>query len=420
MTARNTGFTLMETMIASATLIILFAAVAIIVQIALKSIGEARVRGQAIRMASQQLELVRNLAYDQIGVIGGIPAGPLQPDTATETGGVIFTMKTSVIYIDDPFDGVAPDDLLPNDYKRIRIEVNWNGLFSSKRPVIMMTDIAPRGIESISGAGTLSILVFDASGQPVTNALVRIEADEVSPPVAMDAFTDANGRVLLPGAPVCAGCYRISVTKNGYTSDRTYGMDEVANPVKPHLSVIEARLSEVSFAIDVPATLTIRATRSKIYDYSPFTGVVVTLKGTKIIGRTDDDEFVYKVDERVVTGTGGAVTINNLEWDRYSLDIPENATVDFAGSWPFSPVFIEPGTTNTATVVVEPASPHSLLVQLTDGNHQPIQAAVLELSRPNFVATSSTGIQGKGDYSQAFFRNLEAVNYDLTIRADGL
>lgn len=40
------------------------------------------------------------------------------------------------------------------------------------------------------------------------------------------------------------------VSKSGYSTDRTYGIGEIATPEKPHLMVLEGQLTEASFSID--------------------------------------------------------------------------------------------------------------------------------------------------------------------------
>lgn len=182
---RSHGFTLIEMLIATAVLSIFIAAVFLILQTSSQSLGEARVRSMAIQLAQDQLELSRNLNYDRIGTVAGIPPGDLIQNQQIDKLGTRFSVQTSVLYIDDPFDGLAPTDLLPTDYKRVRISVSWSGVFKSKAPVVLMTDISPQGLESADNSGTVVAMVFDALGEPVTNALVKIQATSLSPPVQM-------------------------------------------------------------------------------------------------------------------------------------------------------------------------------------------------------------------------------------------
>jgi prepilin-type N-terminal cleavage/methylation domain-containing protein len=413
------GFTLVETIVATAVLTTLFLGVSIIVQIAIRSIGDARLRGEATQLAEERLEMAHNLPYESVGTVGGIPAGSLTALENVTVNGMQFSVTTAVLYIDDAFDGVAPADLLAADYKRVRVSVTWGGAFPSKTPVVLMTDIAPKGLETTIGGGTLSILVFDSQGQPVPNATVHIEASSLTPAISMDALTDIYGRVLLPGAPICTSCYKISATKSGYTTDRTYDTSEVANPYKPHVSVLQSRVSEVSFAIDKTATLVLKATRSASYSYSPFAGVQMVLRGTKEIGRTVDDDPVYKIDLKPVTSSNGTVTVSNLEWDSYSISLPSNASVDYAGSWPFSPISLNPGDTATFTMLVEPSSENSLLVQVEDAMSQALSGVTIMLTKDAYTAVATTGAQTTGDLGQAFFPGLTNGLYTLALNLTG-
>lgn len=413
------GFTLVETIVAAAVLVILFSSVSIIVQVAIRSIGDARLRSEATQLAQMRLEMARNLPYDSVGTVGGIPPGSLAPTESVTVNGMVFTVTTAVLYIDDAFDGQAPLDLLPTDYKRVRVSVSWGGPFASKAPVVLLTDVAPRGLETTAGGGTLSILVFNSQGVPITNAAVHIEGVGLSPAVSMDALTDSYGRVMLPGAPICTSCYKISATKAGYTTDRTYSTTEVANPYKPQVTVLQSQVSDVSFCIDTTASITLKATRSKVSNYVPFGGVQMVVRGTKEIGRNTSDEPVYKIDLRPVTGGDGTVTLSNLEWDSYSIGLPTNASVDYAGSWPFSPLTINPGDNVAFTMIVEPASDNTLLVKVEDAVKKPLENVLIELSRDGFIATGSTGLQSTGDWAQAFFPGLTSGLYNLSLNLAG-
>ncbi len=412
------GFTLIETLVASATLVIFFSATALIIQTGIQAIGSARLRGEATRLAQGKLELIRNLTYENVGTVGGIPAGQLPPQETITVDGVDFVVVTSVLYVDDPFDEVSPADLLPTDYKRVKVAVSWSGMFASKQPLILLTDLAPKGLESAENTGTLSIVVFNAQGKPVSDASVHIEA-AVTPAVNMDVTSDDNGKVLIPGAPTCTACYKISASKTGYSSDRTYGVDEIFHPLKPHLSILEGEISEISFAIDATATLVLRITRDAASGYSIFPGAQLIVQGSKEIGRTAADEPVYKVNRAVTAGTGGLVTVSNLEWDNYSLITPTGSSINFAGSWPFVPIGIVPGSTTNVTAIVKAASTHSLLLQLTNEERLPLVSAIAELSRDGIAASQAAGIEPNGDRSQIFFGELNEASYDLTITSPG-
>lgn len=417
----RSGFTLVETLVAIAVLSIVLVSAALMMRNATTFIGEARARAQAASIAQDRIELAHNVSFTDLGTVGGIPAGTLPQNETVSIGALNFQVYTSVVYIDDPFDGEAPIDTLPIDYKRVRVEVSWSGPYASRLPLVIWTDIAPKGLEFMPGAGTLSVLVFNAQGEAVENAQVHIEAEGVTPAVDLDAYTDTFGRVILPGAQICIDCYQITVSRSGYTTDRTYGTEEVVNPAKPHLSVLEGQVSEVSFALDQVSAVTIRAVRPAAQNYGGFAGVQVRIRGTKEIGRTVSDEPVYKVNQTAVTGFGGQTVVNGLEWDTYTIELPVGSSVDYAGSWPFSPLTLTPGQSAIYSMVVVPATPHSLLVRITDNLGAPLASAAATLINPGNgqIASRSAGLTGTPDWSQVHFSGLAPQMYTLEVFSTG-
>src|SRR5690606_13925038 len=100
-----------------------------------------RARISAKHLAQEKMELIRNLPYDEIGTQGGIPSGSLLQNESIQQNGLNFNVKTDIIYIDDPFDDTSPDDLLPTDYKRVRVDVSWGGITPSRNPIVFVTDV---------------------------------------------------------------------------------------------------------------------------------------------------------------------------------------------------------------------------------------------------------------------------------------
>src|SRR3989344_2291420 len=205
----NHGFTMLETIVALGVLSMFFGAITVILQTVLTNIGESRVRTTALALAQTKMELIRNLPYASVGTSGGIPAGPILQSEVIMVNGLDFSVTTSIIYIDDEFDGESPDDTTSADYKRARVEITWEGLYPSRVPITLVTNIAPKGVETVVGGGTLFIQVFDANGLPVSNATIKIDNSQVTPQIHTQTLTNANGLVILPGYPACVTCYRI-------------------------------------------------------------------------------------------------------------------------------------------------------------------------------------------------------------------
>lgn len=410
------GFTLIETLVGVGVFTILLLAVSSIVFQILENIGSSRVRQTATLLAQEKMEVIRNLPYDDIGTIGGIPQGPILGIESVSRMGQTFTVETSIIYIDDPFDGQAPADGIPTDYKRVRVQVSWSGIYPSRQPVSIVTNLSPRGIESNPGGGTLFINVIDAQGNPVPNATVQVSNPTVNPPIQFSTLTNANGLVMLPGAPACVSCYTISVTKSGYSSDRTYTTQEVANPLNGPVTVLSGQVSQMSFSIDRVGSITITSVGSGQAGFPPVTNVIFTLRGSKIIGYDTQDDPVYKYSYQTNTG-GGIVGIPNLEWDNYVIDL-SSSNYTIAGSLPPLPITVLPGTANNVSLSVENKHARSLQITVKDQNSAallPNAVATISSSLLGITLTKQTGATGSADMGQALFNNLQAGTYAIRI-----
>ncbi len=267
------GFSLMEVMVAIGVVGMLVVTILSVFHFALKTVAENKARTGAVTLAEERIELVRNLPYDSVGVIGGIPSGSLAPLQTTLLNNVSYTISVQAVYIDDPFDGTVggnPADLLGNDYKKVRVAVSWTGHFGPKT-YVTITSLTPRGIETNAGGGTLSLLVFDANGVPVPQATLTVANASLTPPINLTVETNDQGRYLLPGAPASINRYRIAATKAGYSLDQTCAIDAAGNtctategnptPTKPHATVVAGELTEVALAIDRVSTLVVNTIR---------------------------------------------------------------------------------------------------------------------------------------------------------------
>ena len=156
------GQSLIGILVSLAIFSILSQAIFTVVSTSLNLVSFNRSRITARHLAQEKIELIRNLPYNDVGTVSGIPAGPLLQEENIVRNKLSYTVKTTIIYIDDSFDNTAPNDLLATDYKRARVEVSWQGLAGSRNnPVVILSDIAPKGIETTTGGGTLSIVVFN-------------------------------------------------------------------------------------------------------------------------------------------------------------------------------------------------------------------------------------------------------------------
>lgn len=415
------GQSYLDIVITLGILTILTSAVYSLVATTYQTMNFSRARTTARHLAQHKMELIRNLSYSDVGTYEGIPPGILDQSETVFENGLDYTVKTSVVYVDDPFDGQAPADFVPNDYKRARVEVSWGGLAQSRNnPITLISDFAPNGVETTVGGGTLSILVFNSEAEPVGQASVSISAAGTNPPVNLTLETNSNGRIILPGSPICNSCYQITVTKTGYSTDRTYSISEVANPSKPYVTILEGLVSDVSFSIDRVSTLEINTLGDSEINYTPIPNFSFYLRGNKTIGTDINDEPVYKYRELVASSDVGVYTANNLEWDNYMVELTTDSSLDIAGTNPLLPYSLLPNSTVTLALALTPSSNHNLLVAYLDNSQAPIASVSSLLTNGlGYEASLSSGLADFPDFGQVFYSDLTNATYLLQATVSG-
>lgn len=271
--ASSRGVTLIDAVIGSALILVAFVGIAAVFRLSIDVVTNNRARAGAIALANEWMEYVRSLEYDDVGTIGGIPAGPVPQEETVELNGVSYMRRTTIQYVDDPYDGIGAADTFPTgspvfvDYKAVRVAISWQSRFG-ERAVYFVTRVEPQnGVEVACDypCGTLSISVAGAFAQPVQGARVRVVNTSISPAVDLTTYTNISGQVVLAGAPVASG-YEVMVTKPGYNSAQTYGAGPGnPSPSPQHQQVFQNQTTSLTFA---PPSSGIDALASKtIYTY---------------------------------------------------------------------------------------------------------------------------------------------------------
>ena len=247
------GFTLIDVLVGTALLLVIFLGLFAAFQLGLKVSGLVKSKVVAIAIANQKLEQIRNLPYSSIGTKGGFPDGVLEASTTTVKNNIQYTVQTRVDFVVDVADGIAsPEDDCPQDYKKAEIKVSWPGLFGGE--ITALTDISPKNIseECATGGGILSVTVFDAFGGLVVSSLIEVK----------DPTTDQVLKSATPGEgkhyfSLATSTYKVVVSKSGYSTERTYSASEIANPEKPNPIILEDQLTEISLSIDKVSSFSI-------------------------------------------------------------------------------------------------------------------------------------------------------------------
>lgn len=421
---KDSGLSLIGIIISAGIFLILSLVVITLISTSYRILSFTRTRTTAKHIAQEKMEFIRNLTYDEVGTMGGVPDGEIEQFEQISRNGLNYTIQTTIIYVDDPFDGVSggtPGDTSPADYKRVRIDVSWEGIASSSSsPVVFVTDISPPDVESEESGGALSLLVFDSQGQPVPQADVTIIADETTPQINLSVTTSDTGYYVLTGLPTCVECYDITVTKEGYTTDKTYTTAEVANPNKPPASVLEGNLTEISFSIDQLSELSINSHNPRLSSFSTLPNLTFRLRGSKQIGTDVADFPVYKIDEEYTTDGSGNITLADFEWDTYEIYFDDTQTsYDLSGSNPLNLFALLPNSPLQVDAAFNTHTDHSLLVTVMSGGDLVEDAQViLELATVE-AGNTTTGVVDTPDYGQAFFGSLDADTYDIVVTKEG-
>lgn len=383
------GFTLIETLVGAAVLIVIALSVYITYAKTMDAVRYTRLKITAAALANEQFEIMRNLPFGDVGVIDGLPAGKVPRTQTLVRDGKEFTVATTIRNIDDSFDGTlggAPNDLSPSDYKLAEVEISCF-LCSNFNPIQFTTWIAPKALETASANGALFVRAFDAAGQPVVGANVHIENNQALPPFSIDDTTNNEGLLQVVDTPPGAEAYEIRVSKPGYSADRTYssGIPGNPNPVKPHATVAMQELTQISFSVDRTSTIDVSSALDTCF---AIPSIDFSLHGSKLIGTNPS---VLKYDISYFTDGFGRKTIPDLEWDTYTLVFNDDL-YDLAGTMPLSPLVLNPNTSQDFKLIVVAKNPNSILITVKDASSQlPLPEAAVRFQKDAYDSTVITG-----------------------------
>ena len=333
------GFTLTEVLIAN----IVFAIVALsfisLFAALVTSASLAKRKAVALTLATNQMEYLKSLPYDSLAVSGGsiYSTNPLPATVTKSVNNFPYTIKTSISYADDAYDGCAAyptqalkqkycrnyppptgaptTDTNPQDYKAINIQVIGAG---NLKLAEVDTQVGARVAETNSTTGALFVSVIDDAGNPVTSADVSIVDPTVSPAVNLGDQTDSNGIAIFYGLPPDTTNYDyvISASKSGYSGLSTISPSGSLQPNYPSQQIITQQSSFVTLVIKPIGanSLVIETTNTS---GSALGNVKVYVKGGyKKYNATTDTTYYYDTmtpsDTRPVTDASGFATLSNL------------------------------------------------------------------------------------------------------------
>lgn len=380
------GFALLEVLISLAIFLVIATGIYTGFQFVFKVMYLSRVRILETVILNEQLEIVRNLPYENVGIINGSPSGVWERVATTTRSGLDFIITRTIRNIDDPYDGTiggTPNDTAPADYKLTQVEIICSHC-QQQNPLSLSTYIAPKNLEGDPTHGALFIEVTNAQAQPVVGALVHIVASATTSFDFTDV-TDNEGMLKVVDLPSGNNIYQITVSKTGYTTDSTMAPTEsVPNPVKPHASVVAQNVTSRAFAIDEISSINLTTLNNYC---SPLASVGVNIMGTKLLGVEPD---VLKVNQNIVTNGSGQYDWTNLEWDAYGL---RSTNYDLLGAIPALPINLLAGANQSVQLILGANTANSLLINVEDGiTHQPLSSASVQVVGSGYDQTKTTGV----------------------------
>lgn len=377
------GTTLLETLIAIAFFVAVAIAVYQVYATTITLNQRIKIKQLAVNVGNEMLEIARNLPYDDLGTLGGVPAGVLDDQVDVERLGYTFRVNYTVRNVDLTYDGVAPTDTAPADNKLVEVKVRClecrdNAL--GDYYYTFNTYVAPRSTEESTTTGVLNIYVVNSNGTKVPAANVSVVNSSVSPAINLDDNTNAQGLLQIVGAPPSTAGYRIDVDKSNYSTDRTYISSQIggATPVLSNASVTAGAITSITLQIDRTSALNISSVDTACVAVPGFD---FNLRGTKKIGTSPD---VYKYDNDWATNGSGLKALSSMEWDTYQIT-PEDGSYDLVGSNPLLQFSLPPNTTQALQLVVATKNQPAVMVTVKDA------ATGLALTDADVNLTKNTG-----------------------------
>ena len=193
-----------------------------------------------------------------------------------------------------------------------------------------------KGLVASSTNGALFAQVFDANGVAVQSANgPTVTNVKTTPNLVVNDVTDSTGILRLIDVATGTNAYQISVTKPGYSTDRTSAPGSPA-PTKPNVTVAAQQVTQASFSIDKLAALNFSMV-SPTCTAIPSQNLAMT--GAKLIA-----SGTPKFSQTIYMNTGGFYGTSTIEWDSYTFKL-NGSSYDLAGVNPANPISISPGST---------------------------------------------------------------------------
>jgi type II secretory pathway pseudopilin PulG len=298
------GFGLIESVMAMSMFAVVSAPLAGVMLAGVATQRTSHERTLAVQTAQTQIEQIRSLPYDSVGVLNGNPAGTVSASVAASQLGIQgldATVATKVSFMDD---APATSYRTRADYKRVIVTVTRNS--DGRRLVQQATYVAPPGAGAYAGQsqGIVIAQIIDlVLNTPLVNATVNLAG---GPSTTRNDVTDAAGQVvfptLLPTTPT-QPAYDVTVSAPGYTILK----DDLPPASASHTSIVAGQTFQTVLRAYKSCTIVLTAANS---NGTPYTGAatatVSSSRGTQ--------SFSFTGPQLTVTSIAGEAIVPNLQY----------------------------------------------------------------------------------------------------------
>ncbi|MFA6383147.1 MAG: prepilin-type N-terminal cleavage/methylation domain-containing protein [Parcubacteria group bacterium] len=380
----------------------------------------------ALALANEKMEIVRNLAFDDIAHTTGDPAGNLHESEDIVRNGASFNVLTQIKNEDDPFDGTlggSPNDVDFIDYKYVKITVSWN---NGQYKVSMNSRFVPAGVEQpTANKGVLVINVSsDKGGGIIPQSLVRIQNSDTG--LDETHSTDNYGRLMMVGLSESIKKYVITVTKSGYETIASLPPypDTSYNPIPENASVVAGGLNTINIYQNELSDLSIK---TKDYKGDSVPDIDFHLIGGRQIGTEYNADPMapavpkYSTDADYTTNSSGEKNFSSIDPGNYTFTL-NDSDYEVVGYDPVSPAVLAPGGSLDMNVKVSRKDVAALLVTISRADDLSLLegASVRLTNGSGYDKTAVTSKDGLAFFPRSDDVSFTDGDYTLAVTADGL
>jgi hypothetical protein len=334
----------------------------------------SRQRTIADQAAMEQIEYVRRLQYDDVGILLGNPPGVVSSPTSVTVTGLKYTVTTQIKYIDDP----TPTSYETTaNYKRVTVTVTRDD--DGKVLAREVTYVAPSSRTPFGGVNlaTIQPLVIDYGlNVPVENVAVGLLTGPSAP---RNDTTDTTGKVSFPkltpnATAICPpDCYDLTATLFGYV--------QLDAPLRVNIGA--GQTATPTLQIYRPATINVFLQDTL---GSPYTGPVSLKMTSARNGATQT--FSVSGGSAAITAVNGEQIVPSVQYtaDAWTTGVPLCATPVTK----YVPDNYPSVMTSTFTLVLGACPAGSVVVTVTWGG-VPAPGATVTLSGGPYGLTPVTG-----------------------------